>query len=379
VNDVPFVTCFNTGQGDIYAVEGSSIRSGEWNNRSMQDILPSWRWICQSSGTPLYPELDWDSAWFGGTCLSVSGDLGPGNTTDLYLYKTELPVTSGTAVGMVYSTGSAGTPSAIRLALSFTDSPGVYEYFDVGNTTSAGWNQWSASLGAHSGRTVSTMALRFQTSTTLPGYTAKIGQLSVTDGPPDPPSPPTGLYVEQFSQVNDTLGTIRLRWNHSLDPTYAYYVFRVNADSTRTFLWGATDEACFVPEIVRENYEDSTEVEVRALGPDFSLSGPAVTAVEWVTTGTGSSAGLYRLSLETSRPNPFGSSAVIDYTVPSDSHVRLHVYGMDGRLVRTLVEEELPAGDHSAVWVPDGECTGMYFLRLETAAGVLVEKCVLLR
>ena len=52
---------------------------------------------------------------------------------------------------------------------------------------------------------------------------------------------------------------------------------------------------------------------------------------------------------------------------------------MDGRLVRTLEEGELPAGSHTAVWTPRDECSGMYFLRLETPGGTLVEKCVLLR
>ena len=378
-DDVPFVTCFNTGQGHIYSVEGEVMRSGDWNNRSLQDVLPTWRWIARSPGVPLYPELDWSTAWFGGTSLKVSGDLGPGSTTDLYLYKTGLDVSPSTVLGMAYSTGSAGTPSAMMVGLAFSDSPGTYSYLDVGSTTTAGWNVWSTSLAAFSGRTVSSIALRFQSSTSVPGYTAHIGMLGVTDGPPDPPAAPTGLYVEQFCQVNDTLGTVRLRWAHSTDPVYAYYACRVNGDLTRTFLGGTPNNAYFVPEVVRENYEDTTVIEVKALGPDFSLSVPDSTMIVWETTGVTSGATLAPLSIHPARPNPFSTSAVIDYSVPGPCRVVLSVYGMDGRLVRTLVEEDVPAGVHSAVWVPEEECTGMYFLRLETPVGSLVEKCILLR
>ena len=40
VNRLPFVTGFNTGHGSRYAVNGVTVRSGEWNNLSVQDVLP---------------------------------------------------------------------------------------------------------------------------------------------------------------------------------------------------------------------------------------------------------------------------------------------------------------------------------------------------
>jgi len=380
ISDLPFVTTFNTGQGHLYSVEGAVLRNGDWNNRSLQDVLPTWRWISQSSGTPLYPELDWNSAWFGGSCLKVSGDLSTGNPTDLFLYKTEIDVTSNTVLGAIYSTGSAGTPSCIRLSLEFSDAPGTYEYFDVGSTSSTGWNSWSTGIGGHTGRTISMIALRFESASSVPGYTALVGQISILDGAQYPPSPPSGFFVDEFSQVNDTLGTIRLKWTHSADPVYAYYVYRVNPDSTRTFLGGSPNNAYFVPEIVRVGSEETTVIEVRALGPDFSLSNADTTSVTWVTTGVEESISLFQFSLAPGRPNPFSTSTVIEYTVPSTSMVGLQVFGMDGRLIETIVEDQLPAGSYSSVWAPEeGCCTGMYFIRLRSGDASRVEKCVLLR
>ena len=40
----------------------------------------------QSTGTRLTPALDWTDAYYGGTCLQVSGNLGAPNDLKLYAY-----------------------------------------------------------------------------------------------------------------------------------------------------------------------------------------------------------------------------------------------------------------------------------------------------
>ncbi len=41
INRLPFVTSFNTGHGNRYAIKGQVLRLGEWNNLSVQDVLPT--------------------------------------------------------------------------------------------------------------------------------------------------------------------------------------------------------------------------------------------------------------------------------------------------------------------------------------------------
>ena len=73
-------------------------------------------------------------------------------------------------------------------------------------------------------------------------------------------------------------------------------------------------------------------------------------------------------------PNPFNPATEIRFTLPADQVVRLAVYDISGRLVRTLVDETRLAGDHAARW--DGTdrsgravASGTYFARL-TGRGV---------
>ena len=43
----PFVTNFNVGNGYSYYLNGTPISTTEWNNRSLQDIMPTYRWIIE--------------------------------------------------------------------------------------------------------------------------------------------------------------------------------------------------------------------------------------------------------------------------------------------------------------------------------------------
>ena len=73
-------------------------------------------------------------------------------------------------------------------------------------------------------------------------------------------------------------------------------------------------------------------------------------------------------------PNPFNPATEIRFTLPSDQAVRLAVYDVSGRLVKTLIDEVRPAGDNAFRW--DGTdksgravASGTYFARL-TSQGV---------
>jgi parallel beta-helix repeat protein len=84
-------------------------------------------------------------------------------------------------------------------------------------------------------------------------------------------------------------------------------------------------------------------------------------------------------------PNPFNPSTAIQYRVPSTgSRVRLAVYDLSGRLVRTLVDSYRSGGEHLAVWRgtdDDGNDvgSGVYFYRLEVDGTSMERKMVLVK
>ena len=83
-------------------------------------------------------------------------------------------------------------------------------------------------------------------------------------------------------------------------------------------------------------------------------------------------------------PNPFNPSTIIPYQVPTAAPVRLEVFNVLGQKVATLVDEERPAGVHTAVWnatdaVGRAVGAGVYFYRLRsTGQPTLTRRMVLL-
>ncbi|MBK7701505.1 MAG: T9SS type A sorting domain-containing protein [bacterium] len=65
-----------------------------------------------------------------------------------------------------------------------------------------------------------------------------------------------------------------------------------------------------------------------------------------------------------SYPNPFNPSTAVKFSVPRSGHVSLKVFDMRGREVAVLVDGNVEAGEHTAVFAPSDLSSGTYFLRL---------------
>ena len=90
------------------------------------------------------------------------------------------------------------------------------------------------------------------------------------------------------------------------------------------------------------------------------------------------------LSLHQNHPNPFNPSTRIPYTLEKEEAVLLQIFDVSGRLIRTLVDASVAAGDHSEEW--DGRddggrrvASGAYLIRLQTGGATLTRKATLLR
>ena len=83
-------------------------------------------------------------------------------------------------------------------------------------------------------------------------------------------------------------------------------------------------------------------------------------------------------------PNPFNPSTTIEYALNVASDVSLHIYDMQGRVVKTLVSNNLDAGSHSIVWngINDNGVqvsSGMYLVRMEANGQAYQQAITLLK
>jgi hypothetical protein len=78
-------------------------------------------------------------------------------------------------------------------------------------------------------------------------------------------------------------------------------------------------------------------------------------------------------------PNPFNSSAVIRFELPSAGEVKMTVYDINGREVAELVHRAMPAGKHNVRFDGSSLSSGLYFVSLRTAQQSMTRKLVLLK
>ncbi|GII57097.1 hypothetical protein Pth03_54860 [Planotetraspora thailandica] len=279
VTSKPFVTGFDTGQGDFYNVEGTRVRTGGWNNLSLQDVLPTYRWIVSSDGTKLKPSIDFGDAYNGGSSLRLTGRLDATNT--VRLYETKLPVTRHTKLSVVLKTPAAG-PTDLKAAVSFTDAPTEFTTLDLGSTSGNGWEKKTLDLSAYAGRTIAQIGLQASAPTAVDSYDVRIGQIAVYDGPVERPAPPTGLTVDGTTDVSPLRKSLRLSWRPSAHGSVHHYeVYRRNPDGTRTFLGATPNTVYYVPRLDRVGTETKTKIEVLAVSTEFGRSPATPAKVAW--------------------------------------------------------------------------------------------------
>ena len=112
------------------------------------------------------------------------------------------------------------------------------------------------------------------------------------------------------------------------------------------------------------------DIEIRGLGsPSDARDGSPLTQ---------------RLQLFPSRPNPSSGHSQVALALPEAGHARVEVFDAGGRLVRTLLNDEMPTGYHVVTWTGQDDAgrsvaSGLYYFRLSTAQGALQRTTVVLR
>ncbi len=124
----------------------------------------------------------------------------------------------------------------------------------------------------------------------------------------------------------------------------------------------------------RENGERLAHVKVR---PEFGSTTVSLAGTEGDNLPEA-------FGLRQNYPNPFNPSTVIEFDLPAPAHVKLTVFNLLGQQVRTLLNEEMPAGTHPVTW--DGTSSsgrsvssGVYFYRIEAGDNVMTKKMMLLK
>jgi hypothetical protein len=84
-------------------------------------------------------------------------------------------------------------------------------------------------------------------------------------------------------------------------------------------------------------------------------------------------------SLGQNYPNPFNPSTKINFSIPKSEFVYLRVYDILGREVKTLISEQLSAGEYQTDFDAKELASGFYYYSLRAGDNVSVKKMVLVK
>ncbi|HRE41604.1 MAG TPA: T9SS type A sorting domain-containing protein [Ignavibacteria bacterium] len=78
-------------------------------------------------------------------------------------------------------------------------------------------------------------------------------------------------------------------------------------------------------------------------------------------------------------PNPFNPTTKINFDIPYSSSVSLNIYDVNGRLVKSLVNQVLTPGKYSVEWDASAYSSGIYFYKIVFDNSSSVKKMVLIK
>ncbi len=186
IQQMPFVTRFNLGNGLKYYKEGNVAFDSKWYNLSVQDYLPTWRfWITDKTdvvtsaniGGLINAELVWDEVYTGGSSLQFSGKT---DFSRVKLFKTMLETQPSYELSIVYKL-KKGTASNAKLFVALKGN--VANYKEIAIPAAKSEDTWTTftttldKLGLSAGDKVAMIGIAFEG--TGADYQMNVGELAL--------------------------------------------------------------------------------------------------------------------------------------------------------------------------------------------------------
>lgn len=87
----------------------------------------------------------------------------------------------------------------------------------------------------------------------------------------------------------------------------------------------------------------------------------------------------FSFELKQNYPNPFNPKTHIEFSIPEKQKVELTVFNTLGQKIKTILNEELDAGNHFAVFDGSELTSGIYFYKLKAGNYTSIKKMVLMK
>lgn len=254
INSLPFSSNFNLGNGYDFFKDGKVISNLDWNNRSLGDVMPTYRYIIENgTGNSLSAEIDMESAYYGGNSIALEGKMTQGSTSDILLYSTDLDITSEFDF---YAMVKGNSTTQVSAVLVLDDGSEVV--LDGSQTVGNSYAKVSFDTAALQGKTIRSISLRF--SADSDNIKINLGNLTLTTETTANSAVVSNLTITDYALDEDYVyAGVALSWDSSVACDY-YEVYQVHSDGTKSLLGVSNKTNFYINGLKRSTGNDTLEV-----------------------------------------------------------------------------------------------------------------------
>ena len=275
ITSMPFSTDFNTGHGRKWFINGQESLVAEWNGRSVQDVMPTWRWSIDNSANAISGSYDFQDAFNGGTSLAFTGSVAENGTSQINLYSTLLNMTSNSKIEVALKESS---DQKIEVGLATSANYSDLHYFEL--KAENNWGLSSADLGELAGQTVYAITFRITGKSADSNYKLNVGRIALCDDK-TAPAAPSNLVLDTIQMTNSTQAEAIVHFNR-VDGAKIYEVYqKINGEWQ--IINASSSNYVYLPYLVRtaDALGTTSDIKVVAVGENGQRSEELIEAIDW--------------------------------------------------------------------------------------------------
>lgn len=272
--NAPFETHFSIGNGHKYFAQGQAVGQSDWNNRSLQSVLPTYRWIIESKNTSaLVPQIDYTDAFEGGNSLKLAGNVLANEPIDWTLYSADMPVQAGQFVELTAKSSETSMPIALVLTLNDGSKKVIQGNQSAKNT----WTLYHYDLEGLEGKTIKKLGLQW--TPTQAQLKLNLGQLKIETKTGSTPVQVAGAQIDSVNIKESLYAGVRMHWEADSN-AILYDVYRVS-DQGREWIGATSNHYYYVDQLKRMGSENTTSIEILPVDSSYTRGSGQVVSFDW--------------------------------------------------------------------------------------------------
>lgn len=278
ITKLPFITNFSTGNGYGFYKDGELISRLDWNNRSISDILPTYRYIIENGeGNSLVADLDVGDAYYGGNSVILRGAMKQGTDSVIKMYSASLPATEQ----MIFTTTAKTNGEQIALAAVLKLDDGSEVILEGDQKVTGEWTRVSYDTSALAGKTIKNISYRLTADADVNGLQFRFGNITMAEQGTGKETAVNNVRVLDSEFDEDAMyAGVRLAWDSDAPADY-YEVYRINQDQTMSLLGVSNTESFYVNTLPRTDETNQSVFRIIPVNALLESGDGAEVIMEW--------------------------------------------------------------------------------------------------